>query len=342
MFKKVILFILLIAIVVGGAIAYTFYQRVYAINSNIIESKSLYIKTGTGYDALLTQLIAEDIIVKKNTFDWVAKKMNLPNKVNAGHYIIEPNLDNRALVSHLRSGKQEPVKLVFNVERSIADLAGTVAPQIEADSLSILNYIMDSTFLQANQLDSNSIMTAFIPNTYEFYWNTNAKQFTNKMLKASNQFWNKDRKAKAEKLGLNTKEVIAIASIVQQESNKQDEMPDIAGVYLNRVEKGWKLQADPTVKFAMGDFSIRRILNKHLKYDNPYNTYMYEGIPPGPICMPEPTTIDAVLNANEHDYMYFCAKDDFSGYHALAKTLKQHNINARNYQKALNRKKIFK
>lgn len=342
MFKKIFLLVLLIATVVGGIIAYTFYQRIYSSNSGISEDQSLYITTGTDYETLLNQLVKEKIIKKKNSFDWVAKKMNLPNKVLPGHYIIKPELTNRALATQLRSGNQTPVKMVFNVERSIADLAGTVAPQIEADSLSILNYIMDTTFMQNHKLDTNSIMTVFIPNTYEFYWNTSAEKFAEKMISASKQFWNKDRLAKANDLSLSPNEVIAVASIVQQESNKQDEMQDIAGVYLNRVEKGWKLQADPTVKFAMGDFALRRILNKHLKFDNPYNTYMYEGIPPGPICMPEPTTIDAVLNANEHDYMYFCAKDDFSGYHALAKTLKEHNRNARNYQKALNRKKIFK
>jgi len=342
MFKKIILLVFFAALLIGGIIAYLFYQRIYAINSELTETQSLYIATGSDYNTVLNQLTKEGIIKNKNTFDWVAKKMNLPNKIKAGHYLIKPGLDNRALANHLRSGNQEPVKLVFNVERSIADMAGTVAPQIEADSLSILSHIMDSTFMHKHNLDSNSVMTAFIPNTYEFYWNTSAEKFADKMLKANKQFWNESRMAKANDLDLSPKEVITIASIVQQESNKQDEMPDIAGVYLNRVKKGWKLQADPTVKFAMGDFKLRRILNKHLKYDNPYNTYMYEGIPPGPICMPEPTTIDAVLNASKHDYMYFCAKDDFSGYHALAKTLKEHNRNARNYQKALNRKKIFK
>jgi UPF0755 protein len=185
-------------------------------------------------------------------------------------------------------------------------------------------------------------MTLFIPNTYEFYWNTSADKFIERMYVEYKHFWSKSRLNKAQKIKLTPEQVIILASIVEEETIKDDEKPTVAGVYLNRLHKNIRLQADPTVRFAVGDFEIKRILNKHLKIDSPYNTYKYAGLPPGPICIPTISSIDAVLNYKKHDYLYFCAKDDFSGYHAFAKTLKQHNINATKYRKALNKNRIYK
>lgn len=340
MYKKILIFITFIALL-GLAALYFFYDSIYLNNVNIKEPFSLYVKTGTSYDEFTDQLAYNDLIKNQTSFNLMAKRMNLANNIRPGHYVIEPGTNNLNLIRKLRGGIQDPVKVTFKKHRNIETLAATVSRQIEADSAEIVNYVKNPDFLAENQLDSNTLMSLFLPNTYEFYWNTDAKKFGEKMLEANNTFWNSERMAKAEKLGLNKVEVITLASIVQEESSKTDEMPNIAGVYLNRVRKNWRLQADPTVKFANNDFSLRRILNKHLKKDSPFNTYKHKGLPPGPICLPSTTTIDAALNAVDHNYMYFCAKEDFSGYHNFAVTLKEHNANAKKYHKALNKRKIY-
>ncbi len=339
--KKILLIIFLILLIAGGIIGWTFYNRIYTSNVISEDQYEFFIPSDFTYDSLSVKLKEEKIVKNFSSFNWVANQMNLPNTLKPGRYLLTNGLNNREFVALLRSGRQSPVKVVFNKERTLADLCGTIGSQIEADSIELYNHLTNNTFLSKHQLDSNSIMTKFIPNTYEFFWNTSAEKWANRMFKEQSKFWTKDRNKKAEELSLNHNEIITLASIVEEETNKYDEMPKVAGVYLNRLKKGWKLQADPTVKFALQDFEIRRVLNKHLEFASPYNTYYTEGLPPGPICTPSVKTIDAVLNAEEHDYMYFCAKDDFSGYHAFAKTLKQHNLNAKNYQKALNQRKIF-
>jgi UPF0755 protein len=252
-------------------------------------------------------------------------------------------LNNNELVNLLRSGKQTPIKLTFNNVRTKEQFAGKISTQIEADSLSILQYITDTIFLNKLQLTSDNVACLFIPNTYEFYWNTSVESFVNRMVKEYSIFWNESRKKKAERLKLNYYQVAVLASIVEKEQNiKKDERPDIAGLYLNRIKKRMKLESDPTLIFALGNFSIKRVLNKDKKVDSPYNTYMHKGLPPGPICIPSINSIDAVLNASSHKYIFMCAKEDFSGYHNFAKTYRQHLRNARKYQKALNKRKIMR
>lgn len=340
MYKKILISIAIIALA-GLALLYVFYDSIYLNNVKIEEPHSLYIKTGTSYSEFTDQLKYEDIIKNWTSFTTLANRMNLANNIHGGHYIIEPGTNNLDLIRKLRGGAQDPIQIIFKKHRNIEALAATVSKQIEADSASIVNYVKNPDFLQKNELDENTLMSIFLPNTYEFYWNADAEKFTKKMLQANSTFWNDERMAKAEKLDLDKIEVITLASIVQEETSKTDEMPSIAGVYLNRVKKNWRLQADPTVKFANNDFTLRRILNKHLEKDSPFNTYKHKGLPPGPICLPSTTTIDAVLNAVDHTYMYFCAKEDFSGYHNFAETLKGHNANARKYHKALNKRKIY-
>jgi UPF0755 protein len=215
-------------------------------------------------------------------------------------------------------------------------LAGRIGDQIEADSSSIVAYLTDVTNLSHLGFNAKTIPALFLPNTYEFYWNTDAEKFVEKMKGEYDKYWNEERRNKARAIGLSPVQVSILASIVDKETNKTDEMPRIAGVYLNRLRSGWLLQADPTLVFAVGDFEMKRVLNIHKEVESPYNTYKYTGLPPGPICIPSLQSINAVLNAEKHKYYYFCAKEDFSGYHNFAKTLTEHNRNAARYQRALN------
>ncbi|MDD2345751.1 MAG: endolytic transglycosylase MltG, partial [Bacteroidales bacterium] len=220
--------------------------------------------------------------------------------------------------------------------------AGRISQQIEADSLSIINVLNDTAFILSKGFDHYNRISVFIPNTYEIWWNTTAQQLYDKMYSEYQKFWNEDRKNKAKLLNMNPLEVISLAAIVEQETSKKDERPKVAGVYLNRIKTGMPLQADPTLIFAAGDFSIRRVLNHHKEIESPFNTYKYTGVPPGPICVPSISSIDAVLDFENHNYIFFCAKDDFSGYHNFAVSYNEHLINARKYQAAMNRKKIMK
>ena len=237
---------------------------------------------------------------------------------------------------------QIPVKVTFNHLRTKEQLAGKISTQIEADSIAIINQLSDTTFLIETGLNNDNVSCLFIPNTYEFYWNTSATEFLNKMQKEYDKFWNNERLKKAATIGLTKFEVSALASIVEMESYKKEERPIIARLYLNRLKKGMKLQSDPTIIFAVGDFTIRRVLTKDLKIDSPYNTYLHKGLPPGPICLPSINAIDAVLNASKNDYLFMCAREDFSGYHNFAKTSKEHSKNARKYRRALNKRKIMR
>jgi len=282
-------------------------------------------------------------LINANSFEWLARQKKYDTNIKAGRYRINRALNNNDLVNLLRSGKQTPIKVTFNNLRNKEQLAGKIASQIEADSLSILNYITDTTFLNKLQLNTDNVACLFIPNTYEFYWNTSVEGFVNRMVKEYSDFWNSSRKKKAAEIKLNYYQVAVLASIVEKEQSiKRDERPEIAGLYLNRLKKRMKLESDPTLIFALGDFTIKRVLNKDKKVESPYNTYKNKGLPPGPICIPSINAIDAVLNASENDYIFMCAKEDFTGYHNFAKTYAKHLINARKYQKALNKRKIMR
>lgn len=324
--------------------AYQLYKGVKDPNVNLNGKNTayIYIPTNANYIDVTNILYVNNFIINRASFEWVAEKKNYANHVKPGKYKLYANMNNNALVNLLRSGKQEPIQLVFNKVRVKERFAGIIANQIELDSVSLVKKLYDATYLKRFDKNTETAMTLFIPNTYEFYWNTTVDEFIDRMYVEYKRFWSDSRLKKAAKLNMSADEVTILASIVEEETIKGDEKPAVAGVYLNRIRKGMRLQADPTVRFAVGDFEIKRILNKHLEIDSPYNTYRRAGLPPGPICIPTISSIDAVLNYEKHSYIYFCAKDDFSGYHAFAKTLKQHNRNAEKYRSVLNRNRIYR
>jgi UPF0755 protein len=315
------------------------------LGANIKTEKNnqiIYVPTGSSYMQVIDTLKSHLIIKNLKVLEWVAKKKNYKALIKPGRYIIDKKLSYIELINLLRSGRQTPVRITFTNIRTLNQLAGKLGKQIEADSSQIIVYLSDDNNYINDGFDKKNIISLFIPNTYEFYWNTDAKGLYNRMLKEYWLFWNNDRLAKAKEEGLNPREVSTLASIINDEASKSDEKPRIAGVYLNRLKRGILLQADPTIRFALNDFSITRILNKHLLVDSPYNTYKHKGLPPGPIGCPTIEDIDAVLNAEKHDYLYFAANSDFSGYHNFSKTLSEHNHYAALYQKELDKRKIFK
>lgn len=299
------------------------------------KSFSLYIPTGADFEQVKDSLYMHDIIAKPKNFERWASLRKYPDHVKPGHYLLKRRMSIYSLCQMLLGGLQTPVKVTFNNMRDIPMLAGRVSEQIEADSIDIVTYLNDPTLLNELGFNRQTIPALFLPNTYEFYWNTDAAQFVEKMKKEYDRYWNAERLEKAKQINLTPIQVSTLASIVDKETNKTDEMARIAGVYLNRLRNGWLLQADPTLVFAVGDFTLKRVLNVHKEVESPYNTYKYAGLPPGPICIPSLASINAVLNAEKHNYYYFCAKDDFSGYHVFAKTLTEHNRNAERYQRKL-------
>jgi len=345
-FRKFLISFLFLVLIGGAGMVHELYSRVYQSNVFLPENtneKYIYIPTGSDFLSVVKVLSENGLLINANSFEWLAKQKNYTSNIKPGRYKIDRALNNNQLVNLLRSGKQTPIKVTFSNVRTKEQLASKIAYQIESDSLSILNFITDTVFQQRLGLNDNNVVSIFIPNTYEFYWNTSAEGFVNRMVKEFYKFWNADRKSKAKKINLNYYEVVTLASIVEKEQNiKTDERPKIAGLYLNRLVKKMKLESDPTLIFALGDFTIKRVLNKDKKVDSPFNTYNNKGLPPGPICIPSINSIDAVLNSSSHKYIFMCAKEDFSGYHNFARTYTKHLINARKYQKALNKRKILR
>lgn len=312
------------------------------VNLNGSDIEYIYIPSGSTYNDVVELLSKTGFLMHVESFKWVAEKKNYPNSVKAGKFKIKDGMNNNVLVNLLRSGKQEPVRLIFNKVRTKDRFSGIIANQIEADSTEILKALTNEQYLVKYDKNLATAMSLFIPNTYEFWWNTDTDGFMDRMYKEYNRFWNDSRKDKAKKLNMSADQIITLASIVEEETNKNDEKNRLAGVYINRLVKGYRLQADPTLKFAHNDFEIKRVLDRHKKINSPYNTYKYYGLPPGPICIPSISSIDAVLNHEKHNYLYFCAKDDFSGYHVFAKTLNEHNRNAYKYHRALNKRRIYR
>lgn len=305
-------------------------------------NRIIYIPTGASYSQVVDSMETNLAIKNLKIFEWIAKKKNYPALIKPGRYVIDKDLSYNKLINILRAGRQTPVRITFNNLRTLNQIAGKFDKQIEADSSRIISFLSDESNFISDGFRKENIVALFIPNTYQFYWNTDAKGLYTRMLKEYRLFWNDERLAKAKEKGLDPKEVAILASIIDDEVSKQDEKPRIAGVYLNRLKRGIPLQACPTIKFALNDFTITRVLKKYLLVDSPYNTYKHNGFPPGPIGCPSVEGIDAVLNAEQHDYLYFAAKADFSGYHNYSRSLAEHNRYAAIYQKELNKRKIFK
>ena len=343
--RRIAIFTTIIAAIIAiASVGLYLYKSFMHVNVFTPDDKDvhLYIPTGSSFDQVKDTLTANLLIEDIGKFEFLAKKKGYTEKIRPGHYVIKGNMNYNTLINMLLGGRQTPVNVKFNNMRNADQIAGRVARYIEADSASIAMLLHDKSHVADLGFDTLTIATMFIPNTYEFYWNTNASDFIKRMKKEYDIFWNSQRKAKADSVGLSQIEVSILASIVEKETSKTDEMARIAGVYLNRLAIGMPLQADPTLLFILNDPEIHRVLNEHKELKSPYNTYANAGLPPGPICIPSIAAIDAVLNHENHKYLYFCAKEDFSGYHNFAKTLSEHNKNAAKYQRELNNRNIFK
>jgi UPF0755 protein len=306
------------------------------------EGISIYIPTGASYNQVIDTLHSKGLVSDLKILNFIAQKKKYPSRVKPGRYVINKNISYIDLVDLLRSGNQTPVKVTFNHIRTLNDIAGRIGHQIEADSSRIISFLSDQSNYRSDGFTRENVISVFIPDTYEFFWNTDARGLYNRMLMEYRKFWNDQRLAKAKEKKLDPVQVTILASIIDDEVAKADEKPRIAGVYLNRIRRGMPLQACPTIKFALNDFTITRVLNKYLLVDSPYNTYKNKGFPPGPIGCPTIEGIDAVLNAENHDFLFFAAKPDFTGYHNFSKTLSEHNHNAALYQLELDRRKIFR
>lgn len=337
MFKKLLttsLVLFLLIAVFGGGLAYYFLLKPNT-TINYGSPIEVFIPSNANFETVVNLLFQKNIILNKNTFIQVAKTMNYPNKIYPGRYFIKPNSNNREIVTLLRSGEQTPYKLIINNIRTKEELLHLADSVIEPNYEALATLLNNTSYLQQYGFTSDNVTSMFMADTYEINWNTSPEHFFERMYKEYNKFWTEDKKQQAKQQHLSPFEIIILASIVEGETVKADEMPRIAGLYLNRLRKFMPLQADPTVKFAMKDFTLKRIYKKYTEIDSPYNTYKYAGLPPGPISIPSKKAITACLNAEQHNYLYMCAKEDFSGYHNFASSYEDHQLFARKYQKAL-------
>lgn len=335
--KRILVAVALLGLVAAGIFAYDIYNKLFAPNTAFdTEKADVFIKTDANYADVRSQL--EPLLKDINSFDAVAERKGYVSNIKSGHFMIKKGSGNNDIINAIRRGNI-PINISFNNQERLENLAGRIAEQIEADSLSLIKAFRDSIFLKEHNRNELNAISLYLPNTYEFYWNTDAVEFRDKMAREHDRFWNAERLAKAKELKLSPEQVYTLASIVQKETATVDERPRVAGVYLNRLKKGWKLDADPTVIFAVkraeNDFDkvIKRVLYKDLELDSPYNTYRVAGLPPGPIFMPDLSSINAVLNPEQHDYFFFVADVSKPGYHLFAKTLNQHNQNRKQYIK---------
>lgn len=334
----------MLILILGAIIAYLGYQIVIAPNVWTENQKEqyIYINNNDQFEEVKNQLYANGNIIHRRNFELLADYKKYPGNIKPGRYKITSGMNNNDLVNLLRSGNQEPIKLIFNNIRLKENLVERIDEQINIDPVEMLFKLNDSVYTHSVGFSPETIKCMFIPNTYFVYWNTSTDEFLSRMQYEYEQFWTEENKSKASQKKLSPIEVSILASIVEKETQKNDEKARIAGVYLNRLHSGWRLQADPTLIYALGDFNIKRVLNVYKDVDSPYNTYKYLGLPPGPICIPSITSINAVLNAEKHSYFFFCAKPDYSGYHNFAKTSRQHINNANAYRAFLNKEKIYK
>lgn len=334
--KKAILALVIALLLAAGFFAWRFYNWIFSPNTPAsLENAIVLVPQGSTVNSLVDSLTLNGLISNTRSFKWVAGRMSFDDaRVNTGRYAVDPGMSNRELITRLRLGEQEPVNLVVTPALTFNRMANRIASQLMLDSASLVEYVRDTFLLDQTQFSDTNLISLFIPNTYEVYWNTTPASLTSRMLREYDRFWNDRRMQAAERIGLSPGEVYTLASIVERETHIPEERPVVAGLYLNRLKRNMALQADPTVLFANGDFGIRRVLYKHLEVDSPYNTYKYPGLPPGPISMASISSIDAVLNPRDHNFYYMCAKPGANG-HVFAETLSQHNRNAREYQRWL-------
>ncbi|MCO4822437.1 MAG: endolytic transglycosylase MltG [Flavobacteriaceae bacterium] len=343
-FKKILLAIALIGLVIIAYFSYYIYNVMLVPNTAFNNEEAfIYVSSSTTYDEVKEDLMP--LLKDIDAFDALAKRKKYTTNIKAGKYRIGKDMTNNDIINSIRS-KNIPITVAFNNQKSLEELAGRISSQIEADSTDLINAFNDESFLDSNNFSKSSSLGMYLPNSYEFFWNTSASEFRDRMLKEYNRYWNTDRLKKAKLVGLTPEEVLTLASIVHEESKQKAEQPRIAGVYVNRLRDGWPLQADPTLKFAAYQLPeykntvIKRVLNEHKEIVSPYNTYMNPGLPPGLITMPDVSAIEAVLNYEKHKYFYFAADAERLGFHKFAKSLSQHNQNARAYQRYLSQQGI--
>lgn len=297
----------------------------------------LYIRTGMSYEQVLDLLKKDTVVKSPAAFDWMAGRMGYRTEVKAGKYEILQGTSLTGLIRMLHNGRQVPVHLTILKVRTLEGLAGLFGRKFECDSMEALRFLHNNDSLAAFGVDSNTVLTIIQPNTYSYFWNAPLSVIVKKMYTADKTWWTPTRIQQAERKGLTPAKAVILASIVEEETNAQSDKGKIASVYLNRMAKGMRLGADPTIKYALRDFELKRVYDKYLKVESPYNTYEHAGLPPGPICTPSAQTLDAVLTAPDTDYLYFVAKPDFSGYSNFAATYKEHLEYAKAYREALDR-----
>ena len=338
---------LILLIVIFSVLLSSFSFYIYQVikTPNVLVQKDdeyLHIYPGTTFKQLQDSLYQKGFVHDLVSFSMLAKWKGYDRTIKPGRYLLKSDMSNLDAINHLRSGVQEPVNITFNNVRLISEIPDKICLNIALTPQDFEKVLADSTLVHAYGFNQDNLIAMFIPNTYEVYWDVSATALLERMYQEYQRFWDATKIQKAEEIGLSPMEVSILASIVNAESQKNEELSRIAGLYLNRLNKNMALQADPTLVFAVGDFEIRRVLNEHKEIDSPYNTYKYTGLPPGPIRAPSIAAITGVLDYEKHNYLYMCAKEDFSGYHNFASNLSQHTRNARLYQNALNKAKLYR
>lgn len=343
--KKIAITVVMLGLLAFAYFSYYVYSVMLVPNTAFNGKEAfIFISPGASYDEVRADL--EPLLIDIDKFDVLAKQKKYIFNIKSGRYRITNGMTNNDIINSIRS-QNIPIKLTFNNQNSLPQLAKRISNQIESDSLSLIQTFLDEDFLKENGFTTATALAMYLPNSYEFFWNTSAEKFRQKMLQSYRRFWNNERQEKAQKIGLTPIEVSVLAAIVQEESKQTSEQPRVAGVYINRLNSGWALQADPTLKFAAyqrpeyKNKIIKRVLNKHKAIKSPYNTYLNKGLPPGLIAMPDLSAIEAVLEYEPHDFFYFAADPQQPGFHKFAKTLSEHNNNARSYQKYLNNKGVL-
>lgn len=333
--KKTILLILTGLLLITAVFAINYYRTYYKPNT-VANDAEIYVYEGGSYEAFLDSLFSHGIVKDRKSFRTASDKLGLAPVLKAGHYVISEGLTNKELIRIFANGWQTPIKLqVKGYIRTPENMASYLGKRLEADSTAFMAALNDTGLMKSLGFKKETYLSVFIPDTYEVWWTISPEDLVKRMKKEYDAFWNESRTAKAEQIGLTRDQVMTLASIVIEETKYEPEMPTVAGVYINRLKKGMLLQADPTVLYALNEEGVTRVLNKHLQIDSPYNTYLYPGLPPGPITIAPKSAIDAVLNYQHHNYLYFCAKDTFDGQHNFAVTYSDHLKNARAYQRAL-------
>ncbi|MGW9686564.1 endolytic transglycosylase MltG [Flagellimonas sp. 2504JD1-5] len=344
--KKILWAVAIIGLLICGFVVYQIYSAIFSANTQF-SNEEAYVYIATDASMMEVKQSLEPLLKDISTFESVADRKGYSSNIKAGKYAIKKGMNNNEIINTLRS-KNLPVKVSFNNQERLETLAGRISLQIEADSLSLLNAFSEVGFLEASGFNEDTKLCMYLPNTYEFFWNTSAEDFRDRMLKEYQRYWNESRMEKAKQLNMSPTQVMSLAAVVQKETVKTDEKPRVAGVYLNRIQKRIPLQADPTVIYAIKketgnyDTIIKRVLYRDLEMESAYNTYKYVGVPPGPITMPDISSIEAVLNPEKHEYLYFVADVSNFGYHIFAKSLAQHNRNKVQYIKWLNAKKVYR